>query len=162
MKITDRFVGDHKTFRKLLGEIDTLAQANQPDRARLIRFVEIFVDHLILHAWGEETFYYPAVKEKSAGAYTPEYFDLLDEEHALVDDLMKKLEEQVKQQPMNPAWKETYRDFQTGLTAHMQKEEEDLFPKSEELLGRAGLEELSATLERRRKEAPAIRIHSSF
>lgn len=163
MKITDRFIGDHKTFRKLMGDLDILAVADTPDQKRLIRLIELFVDHLILHSWGEETFYYPAVAAKAGQPpLTQAYMTLLDEDHAVVDKVIQRLETEVKRQPLNPIWKASYAEFKKGLTDHMRKEEDELFPLSEKLLGATELQEISATLEKRRSEAPKIRIHSSF
>lgn len=163
MKITDRFVGDHKTFLKMFKDIDLLAQAEAPDNRRLVRLVELFVDHLLLHAWGEETFYYPAVGQKGAGhpIFNLGYMTLLDEEHAVVDRWARRLEDEVKKESPDPHWKTSYAEFKKGLLAHMKKEEEELFPLSEQLLGTQALHDISSELERRRKEAPAIRRHSS-
>lgn len=163
MKITDRFIGDHKTFRKLLGEIDLLAASPSPDRKRLIRLVELFVDHLILHAWGEETFYYPAVAARAEKPpLTRAYMTLLDEEHAVVDRVARRLESEARRVPLDAEWKASFAEFRKGLSDHMEKEESELFPLSETLLGVEALEEISRVLETRRSEAPKIRIHSSF
>ena len=167
MKITDRFIGDHKTFRKLIRDLAEIGQqpAQNWDAKRLIRLVELFKDHLLLHAWGEETFYYPALKAALPEAGAPMRkadMDRLDAEHRAVDVLMDQLETQVKQSPPDPGWTETYRLFERGLSAHMDEEEKTLFPLSEERLGVAALHEISDELERRRREAPPIRRHSAF
>ena len=167
MKITDRFIGDHKTFRKLIGDISQIAgkKPAEWDQKRLVRLIELFKDHLILHAWGEETFYYPAVKGRvpvNAPIIIKAYLDRLDLEHRAVDGLIDKLERQVKETPVSPTWSETYQSFITGLVAHMDKEENELFPFSEDLLGKQGLDDISTELEKRQKEAPAVRRHSVF
>jgi hemerythrin-like domain-containing protein len=167
MKITDRFIGDHKTFRKLMGDISQMAgkKSHEWDAKRLIRLVELFKDHLVLHAWGEETFYYPAVKNRlpaNGPLINKAYMDRLDEEHRTIDELVDHLERQMKETPVSQSWPETYQSFVAGLAAHMDKVENEVFPFSEGLLGKGGLDELSNELERRRKEAPAIRRHSSF
>lgn len=146
-----------------MGDIDALAAADQPDSRRLIRLVELFVSHLLLHAWGEETFYYPAVAAKAgAPPLTAEYMSLLDEEHRLIDTAVRRLETEVKQQPPDAGWRNTYAAFKNSLANHMRKEEVDLFPMSESLLGARGLEEISNEVERRRSEAPRIGRHSPF
>ncbi len=167
MKITDRFVGDHKTFRKLIKDISQIAgkKPDEWDAKRLIRLAELFKDHLILHAWGEETFYYPAVKNKipvGGPLINKAYMDHLDDDHRTIDRLVDELERQVKETPISVQWPNTYQTFISGLADHMNKEENEVFPFSEGLLGKEGLEELSKELERRRKEAPPIRRHSSF
>ena len=165
MKITQRLVGDHLTFRKMLADLDGLADqiASQRDTVKLIRLVELLKDHLTLHAWCEDTFYYPAVR--SAVRTTPfpplnnAYIDHLDEEHKTVDRYLDHLEQEVKAQPPQAYWPQTYALFAKGLSAHMKKEEEELFPLSEQLLGADRLEALSQQLEKHRREAPRARMH---
>ena len=165
MKITNRLVGDHLTFRRMLKELDHLADhpANIRDNLKLARTVEIFKDNLALHAWIEDTFYYPVVREnltKESAPLTHTYMDHLDQEHHHVDSYLDQLEEEVKRQPPATYWPQTFALFAKGLLAHMKKEEEELFPLSEKLLGVDKLEELSQTLEKRRSEAPKARLHT--
>lgn len=168
MKLTDRLVGDHKTFRKMLADLDQLA--NQPPAERhlpkLIRHVELFKDHMVLHAWCEDTFYYPAIRDGlSRGAVPPlsvAYMDHLDHEHITVDGYLDRLELDVKATPINSMWPQTYALFSKALLTHMRKEEEELFPLSEQMLGAARLEALSKELEHRRSEAPRIRLHTKL
>lgn len=167
MKITDRFIGDHKTFRKLIQDLSLMAKEKPTDwnQKRLIRLVELFKDHLILHSWGEETFYYPAIRAKvptKSPIIDRGYMDLMDDEHKIIDGLVDELERQAKAVPVNEKWPHVFQQFVAGLSAHMDKEELALFPFSEELLGKEGLEEISNELERRRREAPPIRRHASF
>jgi hemerythrin-like domain-containing protein len=166
MKITDRLVGDHKTFRKMLADLDAIADQApaQRDRRRLTRHVELFVDHMMLHAWCEDTFYYPVVRAALAGAPPPlsvSYMDHLDAEHKTVDGYLERLEREVKANPIGAGWPQTYALFSKGLLAHMKKEEEELFPLSEQILGAQKLEEISRELEKSRAQAPAVRLHSS-
>jgi hemerythrin-like domain-containing protein len=167
MKITDRFIGDHKTFRKLINDINQVAgkPKDKWDQKKLVRWVELFKDHLVLHAWGEETFFYPAIRSKlpkEGPLVNGPYLDQLDLEHRTVDQYLDRLESEVKKSPISPEWPSTYQTFIVGLTAHIEKEETELFPFSEGLLGKDGLEEISVEIERRRREAPAIRRHSQF
>jgi hemerythrin-like domain-containing protein len=165
MKITDRLVGDHKTFRKMLGDLDVLADQPpvQCDARRLLRLVELFADHLMLHAWCEDTFYYPVIRQALPKAPPPlsvSYMDHLDQEHKTVDGYLERLETEVKSQPIVSTWPQTYALFSKGLVAHMKKEEDELFPLSEKILGATRLEDLSKDLERRRGEAPKVRLHT--
>ena len=166
MKITDRLVGDHKTFRKMLADLDAIADVKPAarDSRRLIRLVELFVDHLMLHAWCEDTFYYPVIRGALPGAPAPitaNYMDHLDNEHHTVDGYLERLEREVKANPPVASWPQTYALFSKGLLAHMKKEEEELFPLSEQFLGTPKLEEISKELEKHRAQAPAVRLHSS-
>jgi hemerythrin-like domain-containing protein len=166
MKITDRLVGDHKTFRKMLADLDAIVaqKPSQRDPRRLLRLVELFVDHMMLHAWCEDTFYYPVVRDALTQAPPPlsvTYMDHLDSEHRTVDGYLERLEMDVKAGPPLAHWPQTYALFSKSLLAHMRKEEEELFPLSEKLLGPSILEAISQELEKRRKEAPPVRMHTS-
>lgn len=162
MKLTERLIGDHETFRRMIRDLDSLTDlpAERRDARRLVRTVELFKDHLMLHAWAEDVFYYPILRSDIAHAPAPlstVYMDHLDEEHKTVDGHLGRLEEEVKAGVVT--WPQTYALFAKGLTAHMRKEEDELFPISEKWLGAKRLEEASLELERRRSEAPRVRRH---
>src|SRR5688572_15876331 len=115
MKITDRFVGDHKTFKKLMREIESIQSPNvEADRRKLIRLVELFVDHLLLHAWGEETFYYPEVAKAASSSKTvadSAYMKLLDDEHRSIDSVLQEVEKLVKSSASPAEWTPKYELF---------------------------------------------------
>ncbi len=166
MKITDRLIGDHKTFRKMLADLNALCSAPEAaDQGRLVRLAELFKDHLAIHSWFEDAFYYPAVRQGLdlglEPGITPSYLDELEREHRSIDGHISRLEGEVKSQPVFTSWPKTFALFKAGLQEHMRREEEELFPASERLLGTEQLEDLSAKMERRRAEAPKIRRHSS-
>jgi hemerythrin-like domain-containing protein len=166
MKITDRLIGDHRTFKKMLADLDAIAGTppGRRETAQLVRVVELFKDHLMLHAWAEDTFYYPVVRQNLSPAAFPlsvSYMDHLDHEHRTIDGYLDRLEGEVKAAPPVPTWPQTYALFAKGLLAHMKKEEEELFPLSEKMLGADRLEAISQELENRRTEAPAVRRHTA-
>jgi hemerythrin-like domain-containing protein len=135
---------------------------DEAERRKLIRAVELFVDHLMLHAWGEEMFYYPEVGKAAASSTSVAdsiYMKLLDDEHRVIDAVLADVEKMIKESATSPGWKTKYAVFKEHLVAHMTKEEEELFPLSEKLLGKEGLEKISETLEKNRSKAPAVRIH---
>ena len=149
----------------MLADLDQIADQppSQRDLRKLVRNVELFKDHLMLHAWCEDTFYYPIIRQALPTAPPPldaRYMDHLDDEHKTVDGYLDRLEREVKTGPPATAWPQTYALFSKGLVAHMKKEEEELFPLSEKMLGASRLEEISKDLERRRNEAPKVRLHT--
>lgn len=166
MKITDRLIGDHKTFLKMGKEIDDISNlaASKREHKKLVRVVELFKDHLIIHAWFEDMFYYPAVRaglqSKDMPPLNAIYMDHLDHEHKTVDAYLDQLEREVKSSPLVHTWPQTFALFFHGLKSHMRREEDELFPLSEKLLGEARLHELSAEMEQQRAKAPAIRVHA--
>jgi hemerythrin-like domain-containing protein len=162
VKITDRFVGDHKTFRKLMSQIDLLPPeiTSDDEQRRLIRLIELFVDHLLIHAWGEETFFYPRIASLGEG-FDDATQDRLKHEHTESDLLAWQMEAEARK-PRGGKWREVYDRFKTALTAHMTEEENMIFPESEKILGAETLEQISQDVERRRREAPPIRRHQSL
>ena len=166
MKLTDRLIGDHKTFRKMLADIEAIY--GQPpverDPRRLLRTVELFKDHLLLHAWFEDRFYYPAVLKDidrfAGGPVTTAYMNHLGHEHKTIDGYLDRLEAEVKGNPVTATWPQTFALFARGLSSHMRQEEEVLFPASEKALGADRLEALSQEIERQRPAAPKIRVHT--
>jgi len=167
LKITDRLIGDHKTFRKMSGDIDAIVKSPpaQRDVRRLIRLVELFKDHLVVHAWFEDRYFYPelrrALTRGAPSEITPAYMDHLDHEHKTVDGYVDRLEREVKGVPPSFGWPQTFALLFHGLKSHMRKEEEELFPAADALLGSERLEALSVEMERHRSEAPRIRAHAS-
>lgn len=167
MKITDRLLGDHQTFRKMGADIEQILRAApaERDHRKLVRLVELFKDHLLIHAWFEDNFYYPAIqhalRENSSSRLTPSSIAHLEHEHKTIDAYVDQLERDVKANPPAFSWPQTFALFSHGLIGHMRHEEEELFPESERLLGTARLEQLSDEMERRRAEAPRVRTHSS-
>lgn len=166
MKITDRLIGDHKTFIKMLNDIESIYQQPplQRDRKKLIRIVELFKDHLLLHAWFEDHYYYPAITQEidrfAGGPVTPVYMQHLDHEHKTIDGYLDRLEAEVKAEPPVTTWPQTYALFGHGLYGHMKREEQELFPESERVLGSERLNRLSEEMEKERSKAPKIRLHA--
>lgn len=166
MKFTDRLIGDHKTFRKMIADIEEMLRQgpDQRDPKKLVRTVELFKSHLLIHAWAEDRFYYLAISKEltrfQGGPINAAYMSHLDHEHKTVDGYLARLEEEVKSQPIVRSWPQTFALFQHGLVAHMRKEEEELFPESERVMGIESLVELSAEIERHRSEAPKVRMHT--
>lgn len=167
MKITDRFIGDHKTFRKMMGDIRAIAEtpAAERDQRKLVRLTELLRHHLVIHSWFEDEFYYPAMRETFLNNRMPPltdaYMCTLEEEHKAIDGSLDRLEREVRADPAG-AWPQAFAAFFHGLSSHMRKEEEELFPASVKLLGDAGLERLSLEMERHRSDAPKVRLPSNI
>lgn len=146
-----------------MDDIETIGDLDNADnKKRLIRAIELLMDHLLLHSWGEDTFYYPEVDkavEKGLTKIDRPYMIRMEKEHEVIDSELQQVEILIKQSPLSGEWRQRYANFKKNLIHHMNQEEEELFPLSEMMLGKKGLEEISATLEKNRKNAPAIRLH---
>lgn len=164
MKITDRLASDHRSFEKLIADIDRLAGAEAvPDPIRLIRLVELLSDLLSVHGWGEDNFYYPAVR-RSISRFPDDiddgYMDRMGDEHAGAVMILREVEAKVKQSPPDPAWKEGFADFKKRIGSHIESEESVLFPLSEEKLGDGILTGAMELFDENRRHAPEARARA--
>src|SRR5690242_14377015 len=129
MKITDRMLEDHKTFRKIIAEINLVIEAPAPsrDQQRLIRLMEIFKDHLKLHAWSEDTFYYDVVRTQVIKTPLPpltiDYMDSLLNDHRRIDESLDLLQKGLGTPSFPGTWPQLYASFCRSLLIHMKKEE---------------------------------------
>jgi iron-sulfur cluster repair protein YtfE (RIC family) len=149
----------------MLFELGQLAgdPVEAPETVRLIRLVELFKDYLMIHCWAEDQFFYPVIRTvlpKAPPPFCIRYMDQLNEEHKTITASLDRLERQTRHHPPSPSWSDTYAELFHELQSHMRKEEEDLYPLSERLLGGKGLEQLSQTLEENRYKAPPTHVHA--
>ncbi|MBI4397035.1 MAG: hemerythrin domain-containing protein [Elusimicrobia bacterium] len=160
MKITDRLSGDHKSFQKIIQQLESAIDA--PPQARdpkqVIRLVELLKRHVALHAWFEDAYYYPAVRKEIARARHPEMtvedMEALEKEHQAVDEQLDRLEKEANLRPLLGTWPLAFRSFCRYLSAHMRKEEEVLFPLSEKLMGAERLKTLAREVDAHRVQSP--------
>lgn len=96
---------------------------------------------LTLHTQAEEQIIYPAMKQ------FPETADLIPEaieEHQQVDQL---LEEMAQLSPTDDEFQEKLEELKEDLLHHIEEEEDELFPKAEELCGEERLEEMGRQMQ---------------
>jgi hemerythrin superfamily protein len=100
---------------------------------------------LTLHTQAEEQIIYPAMKQ------FPETADLIPEaieEHQQVDQF---LEEMSLLSPTDDEFQEKLEELKENLFHHIEEEEDELFPKAEELCGQKRLEEMGDQLQQLKK-----------
>jgi iron-sulfur cluster repair protein YtfE (RIC family) len=137
--LTDRLRQDHQEFFQLGRAIETILRTPPPriDRAQLRDLVRTFQLKLDAHSRLEDEEFYPAVRRvlTSSTRLTPSFMDHLDNEHDKIEKHLAKLIEQVSAPRLVLGWGQTFAVFSVGLRAHMKREEEELFPEAERLLG---------------------------
>lgn len=152
--ITDRLTDDHGKFRALIEEIQTIAEtpASSRDLPRLKEKVKILKNNLISHAWIEDEFLYPSVKESVQHAAGPglseAYIDHLTHEHDTIDGYLETLEMEITATPPAFSWPQTFALFYHGLKSHMRREESEFFPAAAKLLGREKLARMLADVQK--------------
>ena len=132
MLATDILTQDHREAIALVEQLEGVRTEEPGNRET---FDEL-CDALLLHMQEEEEIYYPALAKHD------EFSDLMDEnvnEHEMVkQNLIQMRELSVTDETFQTLLAET----KAALEAHMTVEEEDIFPRSIELLGSDRINEL--------------------
>jgi hemerythrin-like domain-containing protein len=142
-KATDSLLSDHKMIRKLL-------EAFHTDNPRFADIAKTMERVALTHAWFEDTVFLPALKKEPllVKAYIDELYD--EHEHIeLVLQLIRKTD--ISSTVELTAY---VRQFRAIMENHLKKEEDALFPLAEQVLDNEGMNNLSAEMERKQKEAP--------
>ncbi len=145
MNALDILRADHTRFRSLLPRLyDDSIAADERDALR-----QEAEKLLKLHALIEEEIFYPAYKDATSDRGDREMYYESIEEHHVIDMLLPEL------MPMNPGT-EGYRAKAKVLKElvehHVGEEEEDFFPRAEQLLGASKLDDLGRQMLERRNE----------
>jgi hemerythrin-like domain-containing protein len=127
---------DHETVRKLLNEISETTERAEKTRGELL---ERIASELSVHTRIEEEIFYPALrdageKEESVMVYEAR------EEHRAVDELV--LPDLEKTEVGSMEFSGRVKVLKELIEHHADEEEEEMFPKAEQLLSEAELEEL--------------------
>ena len=121
MKATQILMVDHEEADTIL---NTLASGDMgPNDAALFGRLK---ESLKLHTSVEEEIFYPALKR------FPETKRLIEDSYAEHEEVDKLLAEM---SPGNSSWDEQILELGRKVKRHAEKEERELFPKAEELLG---------------------------
>lgn len=141
MGLTSQLRADHAEFAVLGREIEAILRSSAPghDREHLAGLVKKFQVRLDEHSRLEDDVFYPAVRGVMGRSVLidQKYMDHLDNEHRSIDGHLAKLVEQVTAPKLMLGWGQTFAIFSVGLRSHMRREEEELFPEAERLLGEA-------------------------
>jgi hemerythrin-like domain-containing protein len=137
---------DHETVRKLLNEISETTERAEKTRGELL---ERIASELSVHTRIEEEIFYPAFrdageKEESVMVYEAR------EEHRAVDELV--LPDLEKTEVGSMEFSGRVKVLKELIEHHADEEEEEMFPKAEQLLSEAELEELGQRMQARKKE----------
>jgi hemerythrin superfamily protein len=143
---------DHTKVRKLFTQFEHLKDADGPESKRDV--VDQIIEELTVHAFIEEELFYPAVRNLEAAGKGDSPEDMVkeaEEEHAQVKLLLAELED------MTPG--DEYYDAKVTVVIddvrhHAGEEEEEMFPKVREGMGRGDLQKLGKRMLEAKKRAP--------
>ena len=137
---------DHKAVKGLFTRFEKLGdRAHKQKRAIVDRIIE----ELSIHAAIEEQLFYPAVRECAPDALDHVLESL--EEHHIVKWVLSELDGMA---PDAERFDAKVTVLKENVLHHAEEEEQDMFPKVREAMGRKALQELGAAMARAKATAP--------
>jgi len=110
---------------------------------------------LTLHAQAEETFFYPELELSSETSGDVEHSY---KEHQQVKDTLAEL---AGSSPNDTVWMTKLNELKESVQHHVEEEENDLFPKAEDVLGQTKLEEIGRRIEQLKKKSKDARFRAA-
>ena len=143
---------DHDNVRKLFREFEGAGDDADKKKGEL---VERIIEELTVHAFIEEELFYPTVKglenPTDSGDEPEELVKEAEEEHAQVETLLAELEDMTPDDEYFDAKVTVVID---NVKHHAEEEEQEMFPKVREAMGRNELQELGQKMLEAKKRAP--------
>jgi len=140
---------DHEVVKKLLGELSETTERAVKKRTELLRRIEL---ELTQHTAIEEEIFYPALKEAGEKDDAKMYYEA-KEEHRTVDSLV--LPDLKKTQPDSVEFSGRVKVLKELLEHHIEEEEQEMFPRAEELLDHPTLDRLATAMQQMKKDIKA-------
>jgi hemerythrin superfamily protein len=141
MNAIDLLKADHERVKGILSQLSESTDRAIKKRTELLAKLEMEVS---IHTRLEEEILYPAFKQEGGKDEAEMYYEA-KEEHRTVDSLV--LPDLKNTDPSQPEFAGRVKVVKELLEHHIEEEEEEMFPKAEEILGKAKLEELGNQME---------------
>lgn len=128
---------DHQ---EAMGMMDQILTADKGDRSAKQLFTELKAA-LTLHTQMEEQVFYPALEHHK------ETSDMIQEaygEHQEVDELLAELSTLA---PSNDEFMDKLTEMRDAIEHHVEEEENEMFPKAEQILGQTRLQEMGRQMQ---------------
>ena len=137
---------DHTEVRKMLSDLEDTTERAEKTRTEGLATLK---DELGVQEAIEEEIFYPALKEH------PKTKDLAlegYEEHHVVDTIIGELE---TVEPSDEVWMAKFSVLKENLEHHISEEEDETFPKVEQVFEDEELQELGERMQERKEELQA-------
>ena len=137
---------DHTEVKKMLSDLEDTTERAEKTRTEGLATLK---HELGIHEAIEEEIFYPALKKH------PKTKDLAlegYEEHHVVDTIMGELE---GVEPSDETWMAKFSVMKENLEHHISEEEDEMFPKVEQVFEDEELQELGARMQERKEELQA-------
>lgn len=137
---------DHQTVKDLFKKLEGTGERAAKTREKL--FAQLKED-IEAHSHGEETVFYPALREQS------EMEDAVDEalkEHEGVANLLEEMEEMDTD---SEDWSTKLAELKKNVLHHVKEEEGEIFKKAKDILTKEEIQSLAKEFQDAKKEATA-------
>jgi len=137
---------DHTEIKAMLSDLEDTTERAEKTRTEGLAKMK---HELGIHEAIEEEIFYPALKEhpKTKDIALEGY-----EEHHVVDTIMGELEDV---EPSDEVWMAKFSVLKENLEHHISEEEDEMFPKVEQVFEDEELQELGARMQARKEELQA-------
>jgi iron-sulfur cluster repair protein YtfE (RIC family) len=132
MLATEILTEDHRLAVGLVEQLEGI-RSDEPGNRDAFQQLKAALE---LHIRQEEEIYYPALAEHE------EFADLMDENVAEHEMVRANLAQMSELSPASDDFQSVLAETRAALEAHMEKEEDEIFPRSIELLGEERINEL--------------------
>jgi hemerythrin superfamily protein len=136
---------DHKTVEQLFKKFEQAGDSGATKR----KLVDSIIEELIVHAFIEETVFYPAARE-AVPETTDHVLESIEEHHVVV----WMLSELTGLSPEAENFDAKVTVLIENVRHHVQEEEQDWFPQVRKAMGRKRLQELGERMIAAKSEAP--------
>lgn len=148
MNAFEILIKDHREVDSMMATLEK-AKGDTTSATAYKETFERMREALTVHAEAEETIVYPALEEFEE---TEEEAEHSYDEHAEVKSLLAQMGEL---DPTTDEFQNLLSELKTNVQHHVKEEENELFPKGEELLGEAELEQMGQEIMEFKQEAMA-------
>jgi hemerythrin superfamily protein len=136
ISIPDPFEHLREDHRKIEALMETVSEADEDDAKTREEFFPQIRDTLTLHTELEERYLYPALREFEE---TRDLAEKAVEDHAEAKNLLREIS---ALKPGDTDWMDRFEELRDAVEAHVQEEEDDLFPLAQETLDKNRIEDL--------------------
>lgn len=131
---------DHQEARSLMEQLENMGNTTTAGNSNMDLFNQL-KQALTLHTKIEEQVFYPALKSHDE---TADMIEEAFEEHRGVDELLAQMS---GMNPSNPDFMDLLSELKDNVEHHVEEEENDMFPKAEQILGQSRLQEMGRQMQ---------------
>jgi hemerythrin-like domain-containing protein len=147
MDAIELLLSDHAKVRDLLGQLTDTTKRAEKTRTELLEKIQLEIE---VHARIEEEIFYPAFRESGQKAQDERMFFESLEEHRAVGELV--LPDLLKTEVTSDQFSGRAKVLKELMLHHAEEEEEELFPRVREVLGKEELQQLAERMQARKQE----------